>query len=122
MDWAEYKRLCDQRHVISRHLLVSTAEIIEASGERALASRLRSVCESEPIARPPDHRGDARSHMFHASFSRAEAERILEILGMSEVSGISAMCAAWREYQTDSQSNHTRLRANHENKSSTLCA
>ncbi len=102
MDWAEYKRLCDQPQVMSRHLLVSTAEIIEASGERELASRLRGVCESEPIKRPADHRGDARSHMFHASFSHAEAERILEILSVSEISGTSAMCAAWREYQTDS--------------------
>jgi len=102
MDWAEYKRLCDQPQVVSRHLLVSTAEIIEASGERGLGSRLRSLCEGAPIKCPPDHRGDARSHMFRANFSSAEVDRILEILGASEVSGISAMCAAWREYQNGS--------------------
>ena len=99
MNWAEYKRLCDQPQVMSRHLLVSTAEIVEACGEQELGSRLRRACSRAPIERPPDHKGDSRSHMFHTTMSRAEVDRIVNLLEGSEVSGTGAMCAAWREHR-----------------------
>ncbi len=109
MDWDEYKRLCDQPHVMSRHLLEVTASLADAAGQKALRERLLGACDpllARSLVRPRDHLGDARTHMFTVDFSCTEVTAVLHLLDARNIRGeapieparLPAVRAAWREY------------------------
>ena len=107
MDWAEYKRLCDQPNVMSRNLIEVTAALAREFDKATLSERLLGACEGDGAARlerPSDHQGDRRTHMFKVGYSREQVDEILALLDSAQrqtgqVRRLVAFRAAWLEYR-----------------------
>lgn len=109
MQWAEYKRLCDQPNFMSRNLLEVTAALALEAGKPKLSQGLLSACnggEAAALERPTDHRGDERSHMFKVEFSVDQVREVLLAFDRAEDESGKTSCvrrlvglrAAWLEY------------------------
>lgn len=106
VDWADYKRLCDQPNVMSRNLIEVTAALARDSDKAALSQLLLGACEGDGAAwleRPPDHHGDERTHMLKVGYSREQVDEVLALLDSAEcqagqVRRLVAFRAAWLEY------------------------
>ncbi len=98
-DWDTYRRQCDEPDVMSRHLLLRTAELL---GESRLARRVADLTLAPPLAVPPAHKRDARADMFRVSLSRADAQRVLAEVERNHRDGEVhfGYLAVWREYCT----------------------
>jgi hypothetical protein len=117
MDWTRYRQLCDRGDVLSRWLLLRTARILELARETALARRLVSVADGDPIAKPGDHRGGAQTDFFFTALTQEEVERITAVvrcaaadvqLQPEDAQGVRGMPEAWQEYAAWLDGSHPR--------------
>ncbi len=110
VQWTEYKRLCDQPNFMSRHLLQVTARLALEAAKPALCKDLLNACDGDEavaLERPPDHRGDERSHMFKVEFSVDQVGEVLfaldnaghQIGQASSGHRLVGPRAAWLEYR-----------------------
>ena len=100
MDWEEYKELCDTPNVFSRWALTQTLQF----APHAPVTKLATALESQPLAKPMDHKGDARTDMFVLNLVPSEISEIRRYLesGTTTVTDQKlppGLVAAWREYE-----------------------
>jgi hypothetical protein len=88
VDWARYKALCDRPDVCSRWLLEQTIELARALDEHRLAQVLAHALTSEPIPKPPDHRGGGATDMFEVALDAADAEALQSAVRTAAARGI----------------------------------
>ncbi len=100
MDWDEYKKRCDEPHVVSRWMLERTAELVDPG----LAEHLISATFGGALPKPESHKGGPDTDMFELHLDDAVADGILaavERAHAEERTGhqkLRGFVAAWREY------------------------
>lgn len=118
MDWSDYRAACDRGDVLSRWLLVNSAELLETAGHGALAARLRAIPEALPaLPRPVDHRGGREADFFEVRLELAVAREIhARILAcaadperrLANGRGLGGMAEAWAEFVAWLDGSHPR--------------
>ncbi len=108
MDWSEYKTLCDSPWVFSRWMLEQSIELLSVEPRLALA--LSGVLNTEPVAKPRDHRGGTPTDMFEVELGLDDARRVHRIVidavhaghttGATKPRGLGGFAEAWLEYVT----------------------
>lgn len=107
MDWDGYKARCDSPEVWSRWMLAQTLELLSADAE--LSASLRQSLASEPIAKPPGHKGGDATDMFELRLDEAQADAVVArvrsaVRGGAETAGtrgrgLGGFLEAWVEYR-----------------------
>lgn len=108
MNWAAYKRTCDEPDVVSRWMLEQTSELL-ATAEWDLSDALKRVLQNGvPLPRPADHKGGRATEMFRLELSGAAARRICDCVvtaAAAEIEtngthgrGLGGFVEAWQEF------------------------
>lgn len=118
MEWTEYKAACDRGDVLSRWLLLNTAELLEGVGRRALAAQLRAVpARAAALPRPADHRGSAEADFFVVTLELAVVREIHDRIAqlatdpkqrLATGRGLGGMVEAWGEFVAWLDGSHPR--------------
>jgi hypothetical protein len=107
VDWSAYRAICDRGDVLSRWLLLHSAELLESAGQSALAARLRAIpAQAAALPRPADHRGGAETDFFTVTLELAVVREIHDRIAglaadparrLSNGRGLGGMVEAWGE-------------------------
>lgn len=118
MDWDTYRSTCDRGDVLSRWLLVHSAELLENAGCAELAARLRTIPEEVAVLpRPPEHLGGQEADFFVVSLEpstvREIAAQLAELASdpdrrLASGRGLGGMAEAWAEFRDWLDGTHPR--------------
>ncbi len=86
MYWSTYKQLCNRPDVVSRWMILSTAELLK-EGSSARQALVATLARS-PLPRPQGHGGDARVDMFELSLPVAVIREIAARVRAARRAGI----------------------------------
>ena len=108
MEWDEYKKLCDRPNVLSRWMLVQSAEVLKRAGHHDLAAQL-DLETRRVLAKPVDHKGGPDTDMFELALEPVTVARICELVatsiaagartGATRQRGLAGFAEAWDEYR-----------------------
>ena len=103
--WDQYKEVCDRPDVLSRWLVQQTTAVCD----QGLAERLNAVIASNPLEKPPDHKGGPLLDMFRTEFSIEDVVAITRSVSQANKEGVvttgpvnrsySGILKAWQEYE-----------------------
>ena len=108
MDWASYKRLCDQPNYWSRWMLEESKQLFDAAGANDIAQQLADALGKPPLPLPDGHNGSPLAQMFvldMPSGQRARAADLMAHLVARKVRtartaerGLGGFAEAWQEF------------------------
>ena len=107
MDWERYRQLADQPQVLTRWLLVQSAELMVAAQRCDLAKLLNEAAAGPVLEKPADFRGGPPTDLFRVELSATDVADVLAVVEAAVAAdqrtsatvrrGLGGFAEAWRE-------------------------